>query len=221
MLTEVVRTGTGTAAAVDGYLVAGKTGTARKTIEGTQGYKTGAYVASFAGFVPAEHPRFTAMVVLDEPTPIFGGLTSAPVFAKIAPDLLRELQVPPPPADPHLFDGVPHAGATVTTAADEPTIGAGATPTVTTVPAASTTTTTTAPPRHPTSTTTTTRPTRTTTTTANMPGSPPTSAPPATGGSPAAGTVKGAGAAPPVVATGPAAPGSVGGSGSTPSRSSP
>ncbi|GAC1532852.1 MAG: penicillin-binding protein [Acidimicrobiales bacterium] len=131
MLTEVVRTGTGTAAAVDGYAVAGKTGTARKSIEGQQGYKEGAYIASFAGFVPAEKPVFTAMVVLDEPTPIFGGLTAAPVFARIAPYALRELQVPPPPADPRMFDGVPRAVASVASAADEPTALTGAKPTVT------------------------------------------------------------------------------------------
>lgn len=217
MLTEVVRTGTGTAAAVDGYMVAGKTGTARKTVEGTQGYKTGAYVASFAGFVPAEHPRFTAMVVLDEPTPIFGGLTSAPVFAKIAPDVLRDLQVPPPPSDPHLFDGVPKAVATVSTAADEPTAAVApvATPAPATTPAAPSTTTT-APPgasRPSPPTTVATRPTAvgntTASTTTSAPAKPTTkSAPP---------TTKGAGAAPPVAAEPPPYPGSVVGSGSNPS----
>ena len=225
MLTEVVRTGTGTAAAVDGYLVAGKTGTARKTVEGTQGYKTGAYVASFAGFVPAEHPRFTAMIVLDEPTPIFGGLTSAPVFAKIAPDLLRELQVPPPGADAHLFDGVPRASTSVATAADEPTIAAGAAPTVTaspaTVPAAGPTPTTTAPSKRPATTTTTTHPARSTTTSGNVTGSPSTPAPTNPNPKPASPPTKGAGSAPPVPADVPGAPGTVGGSGSTPTRTSP
>src|SRR5207249_12303923 len=81
MLKEVVRVGTGTAAHIDGYTVAGKTGTARKPLEGARGYKKGAYVATFAGFVPAEAPRLSAIVVLDEPTPIYGGLVSAPVFA--------------------------------------------------------------------------------------------------------------------------------------------
>jgi cell division protein FtsI (penicillin-binding protein 3) len=98
MLEEVVRVGTAKLAAIDGYTVAGKTGTARKPAENVRGYKAGAYVSSFAGFVPAEKPALTAMVVLDEPTPIFGGLVAAPRFAEIAEYALRELRIPPPPA---------------------------------------------------------------------------------------------------------------------------
>jgi cell division protein FtsI (penicillin-binding protein 3) len=120
MLTEVTRGGTGTAAAIDGYQVAGKTGTAKKTVEGTAGYKAGAYYASFAGFVPATDPAFTAMVVLDEPSNVYGGIAAAPVFHDIATYALRELEVPPPPPDPDLFDGVPHAQPSAATAADEP-----------------------------------------------------------------------------------------------------
>jgi cell division protein FtsI (penicillin-binding protein 3) len=108
MLSEVVRVGTGTAAAVDGYTVAGKTGTARKPLEGARGYQAGAYVATFAGFVPAERPEFTVIVVLDEPTPIYGGLVSAPVFAQVARYALRQYQIPPPPPD-----AVPVAAASV------------------------------------------------------------------------------------------------------------
>jgi cell division protein FtsI/penicillin-binding protein 2 len=100
MLTEVVRVGTGQAAAVNGYSVAGKTGTARKPLPGGTGYKPGAYMSSFAGFVPAEKPAFTIMVILDEPTPIFGGLVAAPVFAELAGYALREFRVPPPPPMP-------------------------------------------------------------------------------------------------------------------------
>ena len=96
MLTEVVRVGTGNLAAVDGYAVAGKTGTARKPNVGKRGYEEGAYVSSFAGFVPAEDPRLSALVVLDQPTPIFGGLVAAPVFADLARYALRELRIPPP-----------------------------------------------------------------------------------------------------------------------------
>ena len=107
MLSEVVRVGTGTLAAVDGYTVAGKTGTARKPLEGRRGYQTGAYVASFAGFVPAQRPELTIIVVLDEPTPIYGGLVAAPVFAQVARYGLRQFQLPPPPAD------VPPAAAEV------------------------------------------------------------------------------------------------------------
>ncbi len=95
MLTEVVRVGTGILAGVDGYTVAGKTGTARKPLVGERGYEEGAYVSSFAGFVPAEKPQLTAMVILDQPTPIFGGLVAAPVFADLSRYALRELRIPP------------------------------------------------------------------------------------------------------------------------------
>jgi cell division protein FtsI/penicillin-binding protein 2 len=98
MLAEVVRVGTGTNAAIDGYTVAGKTGTARKPLENARGYKAGAYVSSFAGFVPAENPSLTAIVMLDEPTPIFGGLVAAPVFAEVMRYGLRQFRIPPPPA---------------------------------------------------------------------------------------------------------------------------
>ena len=96
MLTQVVTRGTGKAAHIDGYTVAGKTGTARKVAEGGRGYKDGAYIATFAGFVPAEQPRLSAIVVLDEPTPIYGGLVSAPVFADLARYGLRLFRIPPP-----------------------------------------------------------------------------------------------------------------------------
>jgi len=120
MLTEVVRTGTATAAAIDGYTVAGKTGTARKTVEGVKGYKPGAYISTFAGFVPAESPAFTAMVVLDEPTPIYGGLVAAPVFAEFSRYALRELHIPPPPPDAAMFGGVPRASPTGAVVVGEP-----------------------------------------------------------------------------------------------------
>ena len=98
MLTQVVTRGTGKAAHIDGYAVAGKTGTARKPLPGGTGYKEGAYVSTFVGFVPAEAPRLSAIVVLDEPTPIYGGLVSAPVFAELARYGLRLFRVPPPAA---------------------------------------------------------------------------------------------------------------------------
>src|SRR5205085_2619541 len=96
MLTQVVTRGTAKAAHIDGYTVAGKTGTARKVAEGGKGYKDGAYIATFAGFVPAEQPQLSAIVVLDEPTPIYGGLVSAPVFPDLARYGLRLFKIPPP-----------------------------------------------------------------------------------------------------------------------------
>jgi cell division protein FtsI (penicillin-binding protein 3) len=94
MLTEAVRSGTGKTAAVNGYTVAGKTGTARK-VEESLGYKEGAYVASFAGFLPAESPRLSAIVVLDQPQPYTGGLAAAPVFSQLTSYAVRHFQVPP------------------------------------------------------------------------------------------------------------------------------
>ena len=95
MLEEVVKSGTGTLAQIPGYRVAGKTGTARKPAPGGTGYIDGAYMSSFAGFAPADHPAVTTMVMLDEPTPIFGGLVAAPVFADLTRAALRALRVPP------------------------------------------------------------------------------------------------------------------------------
>lgn len=111
MLAKVVRVGTGQLAAIDGYSVAGKTGTARKPLDNARGYREGAYVSSFAGFVPAERPELSAIVMLDEPTPIFGGLVAAPVFASVARYGLRQFRIPPPPpaAPPAAAAGVPEA----------------------------------------------------------------------------------------------------------------
>jgi cell division protein FtsI (penicillin-binding protein 3) len=98
MLANVVKVGTGVNAAIDGYTVAGKTGTPRKVID--QNYQIGAYVPSFAGYVPAESPRLSAIVVLDEPRPIYyAGQVSAPVFARIQQYALRLFRIPPPSHD--------------------------------------------------------------------------------------------------------------------------
>ncbi|HUS61412.1 MAG TPA: hypothetical protein VMY34_04390, partial [Acidimicrobiales bacterium] len=78
-----------------------------KPLVGARGYKAGAYVSSFAGFVPSEKPSLSAIVMLDEPTPIFGGLVAAPVFAQIARYGLRQMRVAPPAAVK--IPGVPKA----------------------------------------------------------------------------------------------------------------
>ncbi|HVF15078.1 MAG TPA: penicillin-binding protein 2, partial [Acidimicrobiales bacterium] len=98
MLVGAVTSGTGTAAAVPNYSVAGKTGTAGKPRDNAPGYKDGAYVASFVGFMPASAPRLSAIVVLDEPTPIYGGLVSAPAFSRLAAAGARLFDIPPQPA---------------------------------------------------------------------------------------------------------------------------
>ena len=96
MLRGVVSAGSGVEAAVPGYRVAGKTGTAAKPdpIEG--GYSDTRYVASFAGFAPAENPRFVVLVTVDEPSgTIWGGTAAAPAFREIATFALQYLRVPP------------------------------------------------------------------------------------------------------------------------------
>lgn len=116
MLDEVVRVGTGQAANLNPYTVAGKTGTA-SVPSANGGYEAGHYVASFAGFVPAENPSITAMVVIND-TPNFGAAASAPTFATLARDALQELKVPPEPKAPPT-DGVPQTNTATATAAGE------------------------------------------------------------------------------------------------------
>jgi len=86
--------GTGSLAAIPGYTVAGKTGTAQKP--GPYGYNTGKYVATFVGMVPSRAPRLVVLVSVDEPQgAIYGGLVAAPAFEQIANFDLQYLGVPP------------------------------------------------------------------------------------------------------------------------------
>ena len=94
MLESVVSTGTGTSAGIDGYTVAGKTGTAQIPSPDHLGYIPGAYIGSFAGFAPAQHPVLSAIVVLDHPTPIYGGAVAAPVFSTIMAYALHHYGIP-------------------------------------------------------------------------------------------------------------------------------
>ncbi len=94
MLEAVVASGTGTSAAIDGYTVAGKTGTAQIPDPNHLGYIPGAYIGTFAGFAPAQHPVLSAIVVLDHPTPIYGGAVAAPVFSTIMAYALHHYGVP-------------------------------------------------------------------------------------------------------------------------------
>ena len=95
MLRGVVLEGTGTEAAIPGYTVAGKTGTAAK-IEPNGRYSTSRYVATFVGLVPATKPRLVIMVMVDEPRgSIYGGVVAAPAFKQIARFNLQQLEVPP------------------------------------------------------------------------------------------------------------------------------
>jgi cell division protein FtsI (penicillin-binding protein 3) len=90
--------GTGILAALEGYPVCGKTGTARKVDESGR-YASDRHLASFAGFAPADEPRVAVLVVIDEPRgKITGGEVAAPVFKQIARSALNILNVPPRPA---------------------------------------------------------------------------------------------------------------------------
>ncbi len=95
ILKSVVKTGTGTKAAIPGFEVAGKTGTAQKIDPATQSYSKTKYLASFVGFVPADAPRLVILVMIDEPQKSYwGGEVAAPVFQKIARKTLRYLHIP-------------------------------------------------------------------------------------------------------------------------------
>jgi len=88
--------GTGSRAALDGYRVAGKTGTAWKAKIGSAGYDTDRYVATFGGVVPASKPKLAAIVVIDDPTggDFYGGEVAAPVYANVMAGALRLLGIP-------------------------------------------------------------------------------------------------------------------------------
>jgi len=95
MLEVVVTDGTATSGKLEGYTAAGKTGTAQK-IDATGHYSRTAHVASFAGFAPASNPVISVIVMVDEP--VYGqhhGGQVAPVFKRIAEQVLRYMSVPP------------------------------------------------------------------------------------------------------------------------------
>jgi cell division protein FtsI (penicillin-binding protein 3) len=93
--TVVQKGGTGNKANVEGYRVAGKTGTVHKTVVG--GYSEDRYLSLFAGMAPASNPRLIAVVIIDEPKgdQYYGGLVAAPVFSNVMAGALRLLDIPP------------------------------------------------------------------------------------------------------------------------------
>ena len=91
--------GTAAAAAIPGFTIAGKTGTAQK-VDPKGGYEQGKYVVSFSGYVPADHPEFVGLVVLDDahtskPELNYGGLVAGPIFARIGEKAARYLDLRP------------------------------------------------------------------------------------------------------------------------------
>jgi cell division protein FtsI (penicillin-binding protein 3) len=129
MLVGVVESGTGHAAMIPGYRVAGKTGTAQKLDPATRRYSHAPGVLSFVGYVPAEDPRLVMLVMLDEPkNEKWGSEAAAPIFANIGRDVLRYLEVPPRDVPAvQIVSGAPEttpgAPAPVAAAAPEPASG--------------------------------------------------------------------------------------------------
>jgi cell division protein FtsI (penicillin-binding protein 3) len=108
---------------VDGYLVAGKTGTAQKFDAALGKYSPQKSIASFVGYLPAEQPRATILVSIDEPQAgvAWGGVAAAPVFSAIAQQTMRYLRVPPEGSQTRSLEGLlarrerPSAGSTAVT----------------------------------------------------------------------------------------------------------
>jgi cell division protein FtsI/penicillin-binding protein 2 len=94
----VSKQGTAQKAAVPGFRVAGKTGTAQK-VDPRGGYMSGRYVTSFVGFMPADDPRFTLLVLLDDPTAkegeVYGGTVAGPIFSRMAEKAARYMDLKP------------------------------------------------------------------------------------------------------------------------------
>ena len=94
MMVGVVTDGSGSKAAIQGYTIAGKTGTAQKASGGA--YAAGKYVASFVGMVPADDPQLVCLVIVDEPSGLFyGSQVAAPIFQSVMSDTLRYLGIAP------------------------------------------------------------------------------------------------------------------------------
>jgi cell division protein FtsI (penicillin-binding protein 3) len=96
MLKNVVVEGTGKEAAVAGYEVAGKTGTAQVALKNGLGYAEDTYIASFIGYLPADDAQVLISVKIDEPSnAIFGGTVAAPTFSRLARFSVEHLKIPP------------------------------------------------------------------------------------------------------------------------------
>jgi cell division protein FtsI (penicillin-binding protein 3) len=138
IMEAVVERGTGRSAQIDGYTIAGKTGTAQKVVNGR--YSNTDYNVSFVGFVPSRKPVFAIVVVVDSPhkVPPYGATVAAPIFKRIATAAMRQYGVPPSinPA-PALLVARRDAEGTheqpLDSARDMPTSTAGITPNIVTV----------------------------------------------------------------------------------------
>jgi len=113
MLKNVVIEGTGKEAAVPGYEVAGKTGTAQVALKNGLGYAEDTYIASFIGYLPADDPQVLISVKIDEPTnAIFGGTVAAPLFSVLGQFSVEHLKIPPSTAKSEATSGSPKPALT-------------------------------------------------------------------------------------------------------------
>lgn len=96
MLVNVVRKGHGKRAGVDGYYVAGKTGTAQVPRKDGRGYERNDSIGSFAGFAPVDNPRFVMLVKIDHPRDVqWAESSAAPLFGELAKFMLQYYEIPP------------------------------------------------------------------------------------------------------------------------------
>jgi cell division protein FtsI (penicillin-binding protein 3) len=95
MMESVTENGTGRAARIPGYRIAGKTGTAR--VAGNKGYEEHKHIASFVGIAPVSHPALAVVAVVHEPSKngYYGAAVAAPLFAEVMSGALRIMNVPP------------------------------------------------------------------------------------------------------------------------------
>lgn len=101
---QVTEVGTGTAAHIEGYNTAGKTGTSQKFDPDIGTYSSSKHTALFVGFAPVEAPLFSMVVVIDNPKGLYyGGQVAAPVFREIGRQIFRYLRIPPQTVPPKTF----------------------------------------------------------------------------------------------------------------------
>ena len=108
VLEQVVSTGGGSKASIEGYHIAGKTGTAQKIDMVNGGYLPGHYIASFCGFGPVEDPQFTVLVIINDPAggEYYGGQVAAPIAHDIFLQLFRYANVKPINGNQSLLDDI-------------------------------------------------------------------------------------------------------------------